>query len=133
LKKLSKDYHKELEKLQKDIWKMAGEEFNVNSPRQLGTILFEKMGLKVKGQKKTAGGAMSTRESELEKMRELHPIIEQILHYRELQKLLSTYIDTIPNMIASDERVAHSLCSDRRSHWPDGFEGSKSSKHSYQI
>jgi DNA polymerase-1 len=105
LKKLSKDYHIELEKLQKDIWKMAGEEFNVNSPRQLGTILFEKMGLKVKGQKKTAGGAMSTRESELEKMRELHPIIEQILHYRELQKLLSTYIDTIPNMIASDERL----------------------------
>ncbi len=105
LKKLSAEYHVVLEKLQKEIWQHAGEEFNVNSPKQLGEILFVKMGLKVKGQKKTAGGAMSTRESELEKMRELHPIIESILRYRELQKLLSTYIDNIPNLVEEDGRL----------------------------
>ncbi len=105
LKNLSVEYHKELEKLQKEIWEQAGEEFNINSPRQLGSILFEKMQLKVKGLKKTAGGAASTRESELEKMRDLHPIISSILQYRELQKLLSTYIDSLPNLIESDSRL----------------------------
>jgi DNA polymerase-1 len=105
LKELSKEYHKELDKLQKEIYKHAGEEFNINSPKQLGEILFVKMGLKAKGQKKTAGGAMSTRESELEKLKELHPIIECILDYRELQKLLSTYIDNLPNLVEKDGRV----------------------------
>jgi DNA polymerase-1 len=105
LKALGVEYHKELEKLQKEIWKQAGEEFNVNSPRQLGVVLFEKMGLKAKYMKKTAGGAQSTRESELEKLRELHPIISSILHYRELQKLLSTYIDNLPNLIEEDGKL----------------------------
>lgn len=105
LKDLSREYHIELDKIQKEIWKLAGEEFNINSPKQLGEILFVKMGLSVKGQKKTAGGAMSTRESELEKLRELHPIIGEILRYRELQKLLSTYIDSIPNLVEKDGRL----------------------------
>jgi DNA polymerase-1 len=86
LKELSKEYHLKLEKQQADIWKMAGEEFNVNSPKQLGEVLFVKMALKVKGMKKTAGGAQSTRESELQKLKDLHPIIECILQYRELTK-----------------------------------------------
>lgn len=80
-------------------------EFNINSPKQLGEVLFVKMGLKVPRQKKTAGGALSTRESELEKLRDLHPIIGKILEYREFQKLLSTYIDNIPAMVASDGRL----------------------------
>jgi DNA polymerase I len=105
LKKLSTDYHKELDKLQKEIYTQAGQEFNINSPKQLGEMLFVKMGLKVKGQKKTASGAMSTRESELEKFRELHPIIDSILKYRELQKLLSTYIDSIPTLLEKDGRL----------------------------
>lgn len=105
LDKLSKQYHTELSKLEKNIWEAAGEEFNVNSPRQLGAILFEKMGLKAKGQKKTAGGAMSTRESELEKLKDLHPVIAHILKYRELQKLLSTYIDTLPHMADKEGRI----------------------------
>jgi DNA polymerase-1 len=71
----------------------------------MGEILFVKMGLTIKNQKKTAGGKVSTKESELEKMRELHPIISLILEYRELQKILSTYIDNIPNMIAPDGRL----------------------------
>ncbi|MFC1730951.1 DNA polymerase [candidate division KSB1 bacterium] len=105
LQSLSKEYHKELSKLEKKIYKHAGEEFNVSSPKQLGEILFEKMGLSVKNQKKTGTGQKSTKESELEKMKGLHPIIEDILSYRELRKLLSTYIDNIPDMVADDGRL----------------------------
>ena len=102
---LSKTYHKELAVLEKKIWKQAGQEFNVNSPRQLGEVLFEKMGLAVKNHKMTGGGLKSTRESELEKMRDSHPIIGDILNYRELQKLLSTYIDNIPHMVDDEGRL----------------------------
>lgn len=105
LERLSKLHHKELADLESKIWKIAGEEFNINSPKQMGEVLFVKMGLKVKNQKKTAGGQASTKESELEKMRDLSPIIPLILSYRELQKMLSTYIDNIPNMVAFDGRL----------------------------
>ncbi len=105
LKKLSKEYHHELNSLEKKIWKLAGEEFNVASPKQLGVILFEKLGLKAKNQKKTGSGALSTKESELEKLRESHPIITLILEYRELAKLLGTYIDTIPDMVGADGKL----------------------------
>ncbi|MCH8987105.1 hypothetical protein IIA94_02980, partial [Patescibacteria group bacterium] len=105
LKKLSKEYHSELAKREKRIWKHAGGEFNINSPKQLGEVLFEKLALSVKNQKKTSTGQKSTRESELEKMRDLHPIIEDILEYRELQKLLSTYIDTIPDVVDKGGRL----------------------------
>ena len=105
LKKLSDEYHKSLTILEKNIWKEAGEEFNINSPKQIGEILFNKLGLSMKGIKKSAGGSISTRESELEKLRELHPIIGEILKHRELQKLLGTYIDTIPLAISTDGRL----------------------------
>jgi DNA polymerase-1 len=105
LSKLSKEYHSDLSKLEKEIWKLSGKEFNVNSPKQLGEVLFDDMGLSVKGMKKSAGGARSTRESELEKLRDLHPIIGKILEYRELQKLLSTYIDTLPDTLLGDGRL----------------------------
>ena len=105
LVKLSLEYHKELAKLEKRIHKHAGVEFNINSPRQLGGILFETMGLSVKNQKRTSTGQKSTRESELEKMRDVHPIIADILNYRELQKLLSTYIDNLPSMVGDDKRL----------------------------
>lgn len=105
LKNLSNDYHKYLSNLEKDIWKLVDFEFNINSPKQLSEVLFEKLGLSIKGIKKSAGGALSTRESELEKLKELHPVIEKILEYRELQKLLSTYIDTMPNLIEKDGRL----------------------------
>lgn len=105
LKKLSKEYHKELSKIEKQIYKHAGEKFNISSPKQLGDILFEKMGLIVKNQKKTSTGQKSTKESELLKMKELHPIINDILSYRELRKLLSTYIDNLPLMVGKDGRI----------------------------
>lgn len=105
LKDLSKEYTKELNKISARIFKAAGQEFNINSPKQLGEILFDKLGLIPEKQKKTAGGQRSTRESELVKMKEMHPIIEDILTHRELQKLLSTYIDTLPTLLDEKGRV----------------------------
>jgi DNA polymerase-1 len=102
---LSATYHKELARIEKAIWKHAGEEFNVNSPKVLADILFVKLGLAEKRQKKTAGGALSTKESELEKLRDKHPIIGLILEYRELSKLLGTYIDAIPPLLDKDSRL----------------------------
>ncbi|TSC55286.1 MAG: DNA polymerase I, partial [Parcubacteria group bacterium Greene0416_79] len=105
LSALSKEYHRELSALERGIFELADGEFNLNSPKQLGEALFVKMGLRALRQKKTALGAPSTRESELEKLREAHPIIGKILEYREFQKLLSTYIDNIPKMVAEDGRL----------------------------
>ena len=102
---LAGKYHKELSRLEKEIWKEAGEEFNINSTKVLGNILFTKLALAGTRQKKTPGGALSTRESELEKLREKHKIIGLILDYRELSKLLSTYIDAIPPLLDKNSRL----------------------------
>jgi DNA polymerase I len=92
--------------LQKKIWKEAGGiEFNISSPKQLGEVLFEKLGLTVKYQKKTSTGAKSTKESELQKMKDLHPIIPFVLEYRELSKLVGTYIEPIPKMLDASGRL----------------------------
>ncbi len=112
IEKLGKKYHAELSKLEKSIWGTAGREFNINSPKQLGEVLFDEMKIDQIGgtsaskrMKKTASGARSTRESELEKLRNLSPIIDEIFKYRELQKLLSTYIDVIPALVGPDGRI----------------------------
>ena len=102
---LSVTMHTELTALEGKIYTHAGREFNINSPKQMGEVLFDEMGLKPKNQKKTAGGQRSTKESELEKMREDHPIITDILRYRELQKLVSTYIDNLPPLVSPDGRL----------------------------
>ncbi|HAT68275.1 MAG TPA: hypothetical protein DCS20_01500 [Candidatus Yonathbacteria bacterium] len=109
LKKLSVKFHKTLDEITARIYEHAGGEFNMNSPKQLVEILFDKLGLTVKGLKKTEGGARSTRESELVKLRDAHPIIADILLYRELQKLLSTYIDNLPHLIGEDGRLHTTL------------------------
>jgi len=105
LKNLSKDYHGKLDILEEDIWKMAGEKFNINSPQQMASVLFEKMGISPKGLRRTAGGSFSTRFSELEKIKDNHPIIEKIFSYRELSKLTSTYIDNLPKFVGKDARL----------------------------
>ncbi len=89
----------ELEKL---IYKAADEEFNINSPKQLGEILFEKMGMK--GGKKTKTG-YSTSAEVLEKLKDEHPIIKDILEYRQLTKLKSTYADGLAVCIGDDNRI----------------------------
>jgi len=109
LQKLSTKLHKELATLEVSIYKHAGVEFNINSPKQLGEILFDTLELKPKNAKKTGGGQRSTKESELEKLQTEHPIIADILRYRELKKLVSTYIDNLPEMVGADGRLHSTL------------------------
>ena len=105
LAKLAKAYTAELKEIEANIYKDAGHEFNVSSPKQLGEVLFDELKLIPDRQKKTAGGARSTRESELEKIRDAHPIVADILAYRELKKLLSTYIENLPPMLDAEHRL----------------------------
>ncbi len=105
LSKLAKDYRAQLEKIEKAIYQSAGREFNVSSPKQLAEVLFDELKLIPERQKRTAGGARSTRESELEKIRGEHPIVDDILTYRELKKLLSTYIENLPPMLDKENRL----------------------------
>ncbi len=102
---LAKKYRAELKDIEKSIYKKVGHEFNVSSPKQLGEVLFDELKIVPDRMKKTAGGQRSTRESELEKMRDMHPIIADILEYRELKKLLSTYIDNLPVMLDVENRL----------------------------
>lgn len=91
-----------ISQLETSIWKHAGKEFNINSPKQLGVVLFEDM--KLPGAKKTKTG-YSTGVEVLEKIKQDHPIIEEILEYRHLTKLKSTYADGLANYIREDGRI----------------------------
>jgi DNA polymerase-1 len=108
---LSVEYAKELAAIAGRIYRHAGREFNISSPKQLGAILFDELHIGANSkQKKTATGTRTTKESELEKLSDEHPIIADVLAYRELSKLLSTYIEKLPALVASDGRVhAHFL------------------------
>ncbi len=102
--KLEKTTVKELAKLEKNIYELAGKEFNINSPQQMSAVLFEH--LKITGKlKKTGKGAISTAAPELEKLSGAHPIIDLILKYRELQKLKTTYIDPFPELVNKKGRI----------------------------
>lgn len=109
LNTLSKKLHSELEELETNIHAHVGHDFNINSPKQLGDVLFDELGLTPKNAKKTAGGQRSTKESELEKLHNEHPIIGEILRYRELQKLTSTYVDNLPELVGADGRLHSEL------------------------
>jgi DNA polymerase I len=91
--------------LTKDIYAIAGEEFNLNSPKQLADILFNKLNLSVKGVKKTNGGQISTSAQALESMRSKFEIVDLILQYREVAKLKSTYIDSLPALMDEKGRI----------------------------
>ncbi|OGG72233.1 hypothetical protein A3E65_01940 [Candidatus Kaiserbacteria bacterium RIFCSPHIGHO2_12_FULL_56_13] len=105
LEALAREYRAELEKIERRIYTVAGREFNISSPQQLGAVLFDELELVPERHKVTPGGARSTRESELEKLRGEHPIIADILEYRELKKLLSTYIENLPPLLDTDNRL----------------------------
>lgn len=96
--KLDKIITKELAGLEKQIYKMAGQEFNINSPSQLSDVLFNKLGIKGKV-RKTGKGALSTAAPELEKLAPENPVIDLILKYREIQKLKTTYVDPFPGFV----------------------------------
>ena len=104
-----------IEELQESIYKEAGEEFNINSPKQLGVILFEK--LEMPYGKKTKTG-YSTAADVLDKLAPEYPIVADILEYRQLTKLKSTYADGLANYIKEDGRIHTPLT--RRSRLPEG-------------
>jgi len=98
LKEISNELKDDIEKLKTDIWKLAEHEFNIDSPRQVGEVLFEKLKISDKA-KKTKTGQYSTGEEVLTELTGLHPIVDKILDYRELQKLKNTYVDALPLMV----------------------------------
>ena len=99
---LQDEFAGELSKMEKEIYEEAGEEFNINSPKQLGHILFEKMGLKPI--KKTKTG-YSTSVDVLNQLKDENPIIEKILSYRQIAKIQSTYVNGLLDVIQKDGRV----------------------------
>ncbi|MFH0932303.1 MAG: DNA polymerase [bacterium] len=107
LNQLSLDFEKEIEKLQKQIFKTTGQEFNLNSPSQLSEILFDKMGISTLGVKKTPGGAISTNAEELKKLAKENPIINSIIEYREFFKLKTGFVDSLPRMISPKDGRIH--------------------------
>ncbi len=105
LKILGKEYDEEIDSLTKEIYELAGSTFNINSPKQIGEILFEKLMLPVI--KKTKTG-YSTDVEVMEKLKDQHPIVEKILRYRQIVKLKSTYIDGLLSLINSKTNRIHS-------------------------
>ena len=94
-------------RLQEEICELAGFEFNIASPKQLGDVLFNHLKLNDKA-KKTKTGQFSTSEDVLSRLKKKHPIIEKILDFRSLQKLRSTYVDALPNLVNPETRRIHS-------------------------
>lgn len=104
LKKLSVEITEEIQALENQIFALSGEQFNLNSPKQLSTILFEKLG--IPPLKKTATG-LSTRADVLESLAPCHPIVQKIIDYRLVEKLRSTYVDALPDYISPKTQRIH--------------------------
>ena len=102
---LSREYTSTLECLSESIFQLTGESLNLNSPKQIGEVLFNKLGLP--GAKKTKTGNHSTNVEVLEKLAPEYPVVQKILQYREAQKLLSTYIDALPGQVLSESGRVH--------------------------
>lgn len=107
LKELSTELSTDLQKLESEIYELAGEEFNIASPKQLGPILFEKLKL-VDKPKKTKTGQYSTAEDVLSSLSD-HAIVANILQYRQYKKLQSTYVDALPNEINPKTQRVHTV------------------------
>ena len=107
LAKLEKELTVELKELTAEIYKSAGEEFNINSPKQLSEILFKKLKIVPRGVKTRKTGAYSTDAETLEKIKDLHPVASALLKYRELSKLLGTYVTPFRELAenSKDERI----------------------------
>jgi DNA polymerase-1 len=106
LEKLSTEAQKQIHALEKDIYRLSGEEFNIKSPKQLKEVLFDKLGLEAVTNKKTKTG-ISTAAGELEKMLGQHPVIEKIMLYREVTKLESTYLSALPQLVNPETGRLH--------------------------
>jgi len=106
LEKMSRSMEKEVRRLEKEIWKLAGLEFNVNSPTQLAEILFDKLNLQPNARRGKAK-ARSTAADILEELSAQHPLPAKIIEYREIAKLKSTYVDALPKLIHPDTGRLH--------------------------
>ncbi len=102
--KLDKKFTEQLAAISEKIYKLAGREFNIASPSQVSEILFEDLKLSTVGIKRGKTG-ISTAAGELDKLQGKHPIVDQILEHREISKLLNTYVQALPKLIAADGRV----------------------------
>ncbi|MCL6617905.1 MAG: DNA polymerase I, partial [Anoxybacillus ayderensis] len=106
LQNMGREFTAQLQQIEQRIYELAGTTFNINSPKQLGTILFEKLQLPIV--KKTKTG-YSTSADVLEKLAPYHEIIEQILHYRQLGKLQSTYVEGLMKVVRQDTGKVHTI------------------------
>jgi len=104
LKEMSANFTKRLKSIENKAFELAGESFNLNSPKQIKEILFGKLGVATAGIRKTKTG-LSTAAAELEKLRGAHPLVDLIVEHRELTKLKSTYIDALPALADKEGRV----------------------------
>lgn len=109
--KMSVEFAGEISKIEKEIFEIAGREFNVASPLQLSKVLFEDLGLPTKGIKKSKNG-FSTGQKELDKLREYSPIVEKIEQFREFSKLKSTYVDALPKLADEKNRIHSNFAQD---------------------
>lgn len=103
---ITQDFDSKVQGLTTKIHKLAGKEFNIASPKQLGEVLFQDLGLSPAGVKKKKTG-LSTAAGELEKMASLHPIIALIQEYRQITKLKGTYLDPLPRLISPEDGRVH--------------------------
>ena len=106
LKQISEQQALEIKGIENKIFEAAGMQFNIASPKQLGEVLFDKMKIKAPA-KKTKTGQYPTGEEVLQKIINVHPIIQQILDYRGLTKLKSTYVDALPALISKEDGLVH--------------------------
>jgi DNA polymerase-1 len=106
LEKMSQAMEKEVRRLEKEIWQLAGAEFNVNSPTQLAEILFDKLNLQPSA-RRGKGKARSTAADILAEMSSQHPLPAKIIEYREIAKLKSTYVDALPKLIHPETGRLH--------------------------
>jgi DNA polymerase-1 len=105
IRALARDAQKDLKVLTAKIHGAAGVEFNVNSPRQLSDVLFQRLGLKSPRVRKTDTGLRSTSEQTLFELKNQHPIVDFVLEYREIFKIKSTYLDPFQEMVEADSRI----------------------------
>ncbi|MCS7030922.1 MAG: DNA polymerase I [Gloeomargarita sp. SKYG116] len=106
LQQLSQEFDRQLQAVEKRAHELVGQEFNLNSPKQLSTLLFETLGLNKKKAKKTQAG-YATDAATLEKLRDEHPVIDCILEHRTLAKLKSTYVDALAQLCRQDTGRVH--------------------------
>ena len=108
-KQLSNQYAKKIDTLVRKMYELAGGAFNVSSPKQLGVVLYDTLGLKPKKVGKTVSGHRTTKESVLLQMQDDHPIVPLVLEYRHHEKIRSTYVDALSDFVGEDGRIHTTL------------------------